>query len=148
MPDLKTKAQNALDEGRTLILGAQILLGILTRAVFEPGYQELPAASKYLVISALGLIAITFIVLVAPAPYHHLAEEGRDTEHFNDVVMRVMYAGLIPFALSLGITVYVATQIVSNTWIAPVAGALTAGVALFFWYALRLTHPDKRHRNT
>ncbi len=147
MPDLKTKAQNALDEGRTLILGAQILLGILTRAVFEPGYQKLPAASKYLVVAALGLVAIAFIVLVTPAPYHHVAEEGRDTERFNAIVMRVMYVGLIPFALSLGITIYIATEIVSNTWIAPFAGALTAAIALFLWYAIGFMRADQRRKS-
>ena len=147
MPDLRTKSQNALDEGRTLILGAQILLGVLTRAVFEPGYQKLPDFSKYLVVVALALIAIAFTVLIIPAPYHHVAEEGRDTEHFNRVVRYVMYVGLIPFALSFGIALYVATQIISNTWIAPLAGTLTFAVALFFWYAIGLVYPSGKHRS-
>ena len=34
------KLQNALDEGRTLILGAQIIVGVLYRAVFEPESSE------------------------------------------------------------------------------------------------------------
>jgi hypothetical protein len=136
MTDLKTKAQNSMDEARTLILGAQILLGVLTRAVFEPGYRKLPDVSKYLVIVALGLIAIAVTVLIVPAPYHHIAEKGRDTEHFNNFVMKVMYVGLFPFALSFAIALYVATQIVSNSWVAPTAGALTAALAFFFWYGM------------
>jgi uncharacterized BrkB/YihY/UPF0761 family membrane protein len=147
MADLKAKTQNALDEGRTLILGAQILLGVLTRAVFEPGYQKLPELSKYLVLAALALIAISIAVLIAPAPYHRIAEQGRDTEHFNTFVMRVMYAGLIPFALSLAIALYVATRIVTDTWIAPLAGVVTAVVALFCWYAIGVTHSAGNHRS-
>jgi hypothetical protein len=146
MPDLRTKSQNAFDEGRTLILGAQILLGVLTRAVFEPGYQKLPNVSKYLVVVALGLIAVAVTVLIVPAPYHHFAEEGRDTEHFNRFVMKVMYVGLIPFALSFGIALFVATQIVSNTLIAVIAGAGTALLALFFWYAIGWVNRREPHR--
>lgn len=146
MTDLKTKAQNSLDEGRTLILGAQILLGVLTRAVFEPGYQKLPELSKYLVIAALALILIAVTVLIVPAPYHHIAEEGRDTEHFNRVVMKVMYVGLLPFALSFGIALYVATQIVSDSWIAPTAGAVTGGLAFFFWYGMGFVRQPGRGR--
>src|SRR5689334_7683874 len=147
MPDLKTKSQNALDEGRTLILGAQILLGVLTRAVFEPGYHKLPDFSKNLVVVALALITVAVTILIIPAPYHHVAEEGRDTEHFNVVVRRVMYAGLIPFALSFGIAFYVATQILTNTWIAPVAGTLTAILALLLWYAMGLVYPSSKQRS-
>ena len=140
-------SQNALDEGRTLILGAQILLGVLTRAVFEPGYQKLPDFSKNLVVVALALITVAVTILIIPAPYHHVAEEGRDTEHFNVVVRRVMYAGLIPFALSFGIAFYVATQILTNTWIAPVAGTLTAILALLLWYAMGLVYPSSKQRS-
>lgn len=60
---LATKTQNALDEGRTLILGAQILLGVLSRAVFEPGFQKMPEVSKYLVLGSLALIVIATIIL-------------------------------------------------------------------------------------
>lgn len=145
MPDLRTKSQNALDEGRTLILGAQILLGVLTRAVFEPGYQKLPNVSKYLVVVALGLIAIAVTVLIVPAPYHHFAEEGRDTEHFNRFVIKVMYVGLIPFALSFGIALFLATQIISSTWLGLIAGVVTASLALFFWYAMGLVYRREPH---
>jgi fucose permease len=141
MTDLKTKAQNSMDEARTLILGAQILLGVLTRAVFEPGYKKLSDVSKYLVVVALALIAVAVTVLIMPAPYHHIAEEGRDTERFNNFVRKVMYAGLVPFALSFGIALYVATQIVADSWIAPMAGALTAALALFFWYGMGFVRP-------
>jgi magnesium-transporting ATPase (P-type) len=147
MADLNAKTQNSLDEGRTLILGAQILLGILSRGVFEPGYQKLPTTSKYLVLAALALVIVAVTVLIVPAPYHRIAEEGRDTEDFNRVVMQVMYIGLIPFALSLGITLYVATRIVTNTWIAPFAGFLTFAIAVFFWYVIGMAHPVGNHRS-
>jgi Family of unknown function (DUF6328) len=138
---LKTKTQNALDEGRTLILGAQILLGVLSRAVFEPGFHKMPAISKYLVLSSLSLIVIATIILIAPAPHHRIVEHGRDTQAFNTYLKRIMFAGLLPFALSFGLAVYVAAEVVAGAAWAGVAGLLTTFLALFFWYGMAKTAP-------
>src|SRR5947209_7134771 len=107
----------------------------------------MPVVSKYLVVVALGLTAMAVTVLIVPAPYHHVAEEGRDTEHFSRFVMKVMLVGLIPFALSMGIALYVATQIVSDTWIAPVAGVVTTAIAFFFWYGMGFIRPRRPLRS-
>src|SRR5512138_1117225 len=40
--ELANRVQNALDEGRILILGGQILLGFEYRAFFEHGFESLP----------------------------------------------------------------------------------------------------------
>jgi hypothetical protein len=133
---LETKTQNALDEGRTLILGAQILLGVLSRAVFEPGFQKMPEVSRYLVLGSLALIVIATIILIAPAPHHRIAEHGRDTQKFNTYVMRIMFAGLLPFALSFGLAIYVAAEIVTGTTWAGTAAGVTTLLALFFWYGM------------
>src|SRR5215813_1713198 len=133
---LGTKTQNALDDGRTLILGAQILLGSLSRAVFEPGFQKMPNVSKYPVVSSLALIVIATIILIAPAPYHRIVEQGRDTQEFNTYVMRIMFVGLLPFALSFGLAIYVMTRIMARAGWAAAAATLTIGLALFLWYGM------------
>ena len=45
MAKLKDKIKTALDEGRMLVLGAQILVGFQYRAVFEPVFEKLPESS-------------------------------------------------------------------------------------------------------
>src|SRR5436189_135580 len=107
MTELKEKTQNALDESRTLILGAQILLGALYRTIFEPGYHELPPESRFLVLCALGLITVVVGLLIAPAPYHRIVEGGKDDHEFTSYVLRIMMIALLPFALSLGISLYI-----------------------------------------
>jgi DMSO reductase anchor subunit len=138
MTDLKEKTQNALDEGRTLILGGQVLLGALLRVVFEPGYKDLPAASRYLVLWALGLITVVVALLMAPAPYHRIAKGGQDDEEFTSYAMRIMTIALLPFALSMGLSIYI---FIAKT-VGPVygisAGAGVTVAALFLWYGLRL----------
>ena len=141
---LKTKTQNALDEGRTLILGAQILLGALYRAAFEPGFDKFTPTSKFLVIVSLALVLISITLLIMPAPHHRIVEQGRDTGEFNRLVYRVMYAGLLPFALSFGIAVYISAKIVSGTWTSVLTGTGTTVVALFLWYGMGITARRRR----
>ena len=48
MAALTDKVQNALDESRILILGAQVFIGFQFRSVLETGFATLPVASQYL----------------------------------------------------------------------------------------------------
>jgi hypothetical protein len=144
MTDLQTKTQNALDEGRTLILGAQILLGCLYRSAFEPVYAHFSSAAKYLVACALGLIIVSIVVLMAPAPYHRIVEQGRDSKEFNAFVLSIMKVGLIPFALSIGLSLYVFVHhVLGRDW-GIFLGSMATGSAIFFWYGLRLLHRERR----
>jgi len=45
MAELKDKVQKVLSENRTLVLGAQILLGFQYQAVFRPKFEDLPPLS-------------------------------------------------------------------------------------------------------
>ena len=59
MTQLKDKIQNALDESRMLILGAEILVGFEFTAVFQEGFKHLSIASQNLNLGALVLMLIT-----------------------------------------------------------------------------------------
>ena len=48
MVSAKDKVQKALSEVRTLVLGAQILLGFQYQALFLPRFEELPGYGKAL----------------------------------------------------------------------------------------------------
>ncbi|MGH9445774.1 MAG: DUF6328 family protein [Terriglobia bacterium] len=134
MTDLKDKVEHALNESRILILGAQILVGLLYRSVFEPGYKELPVSSRGLILGGLGLIVIAFGLLMSPVSYHQIVEDGNDREDFYKFVLGVMELALVPFALSLGCTIYSAAEKVQGPVWGVAAGAFSAGLALLFWY--------------
>lgn len=53
MTQLKDKIQNALDESRMLILGAEILVGFEFTAVFQEGFKHFSTASRNLNLGAL-----------------------------------------------------------------------------------------------
>ncbi len=148
MSKLKDKIQNALDESRMLVLGAQVLLGFQFRSAFEPLFGKLPPSSQYLKLT--GLILMLFVVglLLTPGAHHRIVEEGEDTERQHAFTSRVMDWALLPFALALGLDLYVSVSFsVGRTW-GIVAGVFGSLCALFFWYGLELmSKPGHRHES-
>ncbi len=77
MADLKEQIQYALDEGRILVLGTQVLVGFQFSAVFQTAFETLPVSSQYANTIALGLVLFTLILLVWPATYTRLSSAAR-----------------------------------------------------------------------
>ncbi len=119
-----------------LIMGAQVLVGALYDSSFEPGYDRLPHASQVSAFAALGLILIAFSLFVLPVAHHRIVEHGLDDEEFHGFLTRVMSIALIPFSLSLGITLYVAVAKLSEPAWAFAAGAFGSLLAVRFWYGI------------
>jgi DMSO reductase anchor subunit len=144
MAKLKDKIQNALDEGRMLVLGSQVLLGFQYRSVFEPGFEKLPLSSQYLKVSALVLMLLALGLLLAPGAYHRIVEEGEDSHGLHRFTTRVMDYVLLPFAVALGLDVYVSFErTLGHTLSLSVALGATLA-ALFFWYGLELKRRGER----
>ncbi len=64
MAKLKDKVENALNEARMLVLGAQVLVGFQFRSVFEPGFDKLPLPSQLLKMVGLGLMLVATVILL------------------------------------------------------------------------------------
>lgn len=138
MAKLENRVQYALDEGRILILGAQILLGFEYRSFFEPRYPGLPGwvhAGKLL---SLCLLVVAFALVTLPSPYHQLVEGGRDSQRIHRIATRALGAALLPIALALGLDLAGAAAAVEGLGASAAAalGASGAGIALALWYAL------------
>ena len=63
---LAGKVKTALDETRTLILGAQILLGFQYQGAFQEKFDSLPSISRQMSALALLLMLLTVGLLIAP----------------------------------------------------------------------------------
>ncbi len=146
MAKLKDKIQNALDEGRMLVLGAQVLLGFQFRSAFEPVFQRLPQSSQYLKLTGLVLMLIAIGLLLSPGAHHRIVEEGEDTERQHAFTTRVMDWALLPFALALGIDLYVSVNYSAGRAWGIAAGLGGSLFALFFWYGLEfISKPAHQH---
>src|SRR5205807_1465425 len=125
-----------LDETRMLILGAQILLGFQFRGAFSDGFDQLPADARYLDGLALGLMVWVVGLLIAPGPYHRIVEGGADSGHFHRVVTVIAELALLPFALALGLDIFVTASRIFGEAGGVVAGTAAAALAIAFWYGL------------
>jgi hypothetical protein len=141
---LRNKIKTALNEGRMLILGAQVLLGFQYRSVFEPVFQKLPLSSQYLKLCGLYLMLIAVALIMATGAYHRIVEEGEDTEDVHRFTSNVMGLALMPFALGLGLDLYVAAGLLFGRGAGIIAGAATTLVALYFWYGLGMLRRGER----
>jgi hypothetical protein len=136
MAQLKDKIKTTLDEGRMLILGAQVLLGFQFRSIFEKGFEKLPQHAQYLKLGGLGLMLVAVVLLMWPGAYHQIVEDGEDTHELHHFATGVMGVALLPFALGLGTDFFIGAEFLFGRTQAFVAGAAALVVALFFWYGM------------
>jgi hypothetical protein len=152
MARLKDKVQNALDEARLLILGTQVLLGLEFRSVFESGFEHLPMHSRYLKLVSLTVLLVAVALLVWPGSYHRIISEGNDSEELHQFTSRVMLFALMPFAVALGLDLFVAGEKLGGSFVGTAIGVVVTGLAIGFWYLLesieRKRHIEKKRMTT
>jgi hypothetical protein len=79
MAELKDKVQKVLSENRTLVLGAQILLGFRWfqyQAVFRPKFEDLPPFSKSLEAIAPAVLLMIILCLITPSSLESIRNHG------------------------------------------------------------------------
>lgn len=137
MTSVKQKVEQILIEARVVLPGVQALLGFQFVVVLTDQFQRLPLFSQYVHLASLGLMALAMILLMTPAAYHRVAEEGRDTEHFHRFASRIVLAATLPLAFGCAGDVYVVTQIVTHSgqsaWLVSL-GAVVILLGLWFGY--------------
>lgn len=133
--DLQQKTKTALDETRILVLGSQVLIGFQFRSVFQDGYERLPAQASLLNGLAIVLMSTACALLIAPSLYHRTIAGGEDSEEIHRLISFMSACALLPFALSLGIDMFIGVERVAGLWSGAVAGVGFAAFALFWWYA-------------
>ena len=144
MAKIKDKVENALNEARMLVLGAQVLVGFQFRSVFEPGFDKLPLPSQLLMLAGLGLMLVAVALIISPAAYHRLVEQGEDTDEIHRYTSRLMTFALLPFSLGLGIDFFVAAQKVFDWKAGVAAGLFGTLLAASFWYLLEFYMRSER----
>jgi hypothetical protein len=135
---LRDKIKTALDETRLLILGAQILLGFEFRGAFQDGFETLPAHARYLDGAALVLMLGAVALLIAPALHHRIIAGGEDSGDIHRLISAMAAAALLPFALSLGLSLFIGMERVFGLWAGIAVGGGFGGAALFAWYGWEL----------
>jgi hypothetical protein len=138
--ELTEKIKISLDETRMLILGAQILVGFQYTAVFHEGFEHLPAHAQFLNAAALAFMIAAIGLLIEPSIQHRLVEDGEDTPRIHSVTTTMALSALLPFAVTLGLDLYIVGEKMAGMIAGVAGGAAGVGLALTFWYGIELAH--------
>jgi hypothetical protein len=136
--DIATKIEHALTEARMVLPGAQALLGFQFMSFFAPGFMELPRASRLIHLSGLLCVSLAGILLIAPAAFHRIAEQGESTTRFYRYASGMVQASLVPLALGMSADFYVVVAKVSGS---TADGAVSAAALLSSVFGLWLCIP-------
>lgn len=133
---MSEKVENALNESRILVLVVQVLVGFAYQALFQPGFERLAHGAQVAHCAALGCLLATLALLLLPAAYHRVVEQGNVSRRFSHLISQATTPALFPFSLALGLE----TSVVCGRLLPPalccVCGLLATLTALFFWYGL------------
>jgi hypothetical protein len=124
------KIRHVLTEARVILPGNQALLGFQLAVTLQQGFRELPAALKLVHMVSLSLIAISTVLLLAPAPYHRIVEGGEETESFYRVASKLTLSSLPTMAAGIAGDFFVVVYKMSNRY----GLSVLAAVFMFFLF--------------
>ena len=137
---LHSKIQQMLTEARVILPGAQALLGFQLAIIVTQAFEKLPPVSRVVHAVALGLVALTVILLMAPAAYHRIVYAGEDAAEFHRTGSILVTAATVPLALGMSADLFVVMAKIAGA----AAGAVIAGLALAGFIALWHVYPAVR----
>ena len=131
--------EQVLTEARLIIPGGQALFGFQFVAMLTTGFDRLPQTSKTAHAAALGLIAVSIVLVMMPAAVHRLSYGGEDSREFLRIASVLVVTAPLFLAAGIATETYVVVQKVIENPGWSVAGACGAFfVFVLCWYALPL----------
>ena len=126
-----------LTEARTILPGVQALLGFQLVVVLTGSFDRLPDYAKGVHAVALGMVACSVVLLMAPAAYHRIVYAGEASAHFLKVGSRMVMAATVPLAIGIAADAFVTIDAIfasPRTGAIAAAGVLIALTALWYVY--------------
>ena len=136
---LPEKIDQMLTEARTILPGAQALLGFQLTVVMTEAFDKLAKVPRVTHIVALLFVTLTVMLLMAPAALHRIVYAGEDTEHVLNIGSRFVVGATLPLAAAVALDSYVvAGKALGSETLALGLGAISflALVALWWIYPL------------
>jgi Family of unknown function (DUF6328) len=134
---LKDEIADLMTETRIVLPGAQALLGFQFIGYLTEGYAHLSTPGRIGHGLALAALVVSMILLMTPAPFHRLAENGRETERLRGLTVRMIIGALAALAVAFAADLFVAIDIVTRSTGVALGGALFAAAAIaavwFVW---------------
>jgi hypothetical protein len=127
-----------LDESRMFALVVQVLVGFQFQGAYQPGFGQLSLLVQGVGLASLGLLLLSLALVLSISSCHRLKEGGRDSASFQRTASRLLSWALLPFALAVGLSLFVVAAGLLRISAALLFGALASGLCLLCWYAIPL----------
>jgi hypothetical protein len=131
--DLATRVKQVLIECRVVLPGAQALLGFQLIIMWMTEFYKIPQLWKMLHLASLTCVAVSTILLIMPAAYHRIVEQGEDSEMLHHITARVLLWAMAFLALGVCGDFYVVSRITGVGKAASIVLAL--GLLMLFYGA-------------
>lgn len=144
---LRLRIEHMLIETRVILPGVQTLLGFQLIAILSDAFDKLPQADQHIHLATLAALALSVLLLMAPAAYHRLSTEGDATDDVLQFGTIALLSAMVPLALALAADFYVIlNKALHDPRTAATGGALCAALMLGGWFALPFALRRKRRR--
>jgi cytochrome bd-type quinol oxidase subunit 2 len=138
------KIRHVLTEARVILPGNQALLGFQFAVTLQQGFRELPGSLRLVHLISLCLTALSTILLLSPAAYHRIVEEGEETERFYRVANRFVLSSLPPMAVGICTDFLVVVYRMFEQWsLSIIASLLIFSVFSGMWFVYPLLRKNR-----
>ncbi len=127
-----------LNECRMILPGIQALFGFQLIAVLQPPFfDKLTHAEQIVHILALGLVAISGAIVMAPAAYHRQAAPREASDGFIQFASWLLLIAMIPLMLGITLDFYLVAKIVLvSRALSALLAIIIAAIFIFSWYVM------------
>lgn len=132
---LEDRIDYVLTEARVVLPGVQALLGFQLIVILTESFGALPETSVLVHLGALAAIAISAVLLIAPAAHHRIVFGGEEAEEFLPIASAYLLAATVFLAVGMAMDCYVIVAKVLGSPASGLAAAIaTAIVCIGLWH--------------
>jgi hypothetical protein len=142
---LESRIDFVLTEARVVLPGVQALFGFQLVVVLTEAFEKLPKSSALVHLAALAAVAISAVLLIAPAAHHRIVYGGEESEAFPPIAGAYLLGATVFLALGLAGDCYlIVAKVLDSTTSGIAAAAATAVLCLGLWHILPLVVRRRR----
>jgi hypothetical protein len=142
---LPARIKHVLTETRVVLPGAQALLGFQFLATLTEAFEQLPGAAKIVHLASFLCVGLATLLLMTPAAYHRIVEQGEETERFHRLASALVTGAMVPIALGMaGDFSVILVRVTHSMRIAALGGSVALALFVGLWFgftAWRRAHP-------
>jgi hypothetical protein len=137
---LNRELDQLLNELRVVLPGVQVLLAFLLTAVFATGFDRMDDDGRAVYLTAVGLVALATIFLMAPTMHHRLRFREGVKDQMIRTVNRLTIVGMSMLGVAIGCALYVVGDVGFRHTAARWLGPALIVVAVIVWFVVPMRY--------